>query len=145
MSKKRKQYKFRALLQDRCRCCSEFRGLIRTFPHASNSEPFLLLMMEGRSRADVATLQRHDVETSRRYCLLTFTIVDPTSRRWDVTTWGRHDVGTSRRLNVATLQPISCIAFHCSNLLPNFALFTSFEPAFTELSTLRYRAIKIRI
>ena len=82
----------------------DFRALVRTPPDASNSEPLLLLMMEGRSRADVATLRRHDVETSRRYCLLTFIMVDPTSRRWDVTTWGRHDVRTSQRWNVATLE-----------------------------------------
>ena len=39
----------------------DFRAFGRTFPDASNSEPFVLLMMEGRSRADVATLQRRDV------------------------------------------------------------------------------------
>ena len=72
----------------------DFRALGRKPPDASNSEPFLHLMMEGSSRADVATLRRHEVETSRRYCLLTFTMVDPTSRRCDVTTWGRRYVGT---------------------------------------------------
>ena len=30
--------------------------------------------------------------TSRRCRLLTFILVDPTSRSWDVTTWGRRDV-----------------------------------------------------
>ena len=44
----------------------DFRALVRTPPDALNSEPLLLLMMEGRSRADVATLQRRDVETSQR-------------------------------------------------------------------------------
>ena len=39
----------------------DFRALGRTPPDASNSEPFLLLMMEGRFRADVATLRRRDV------------------------------------------------------------------------------------
>ena len=39
----------------------DFRAFGRTFPDASNSEPLVLLMMEGRSRADVATLQRRDV------------------------------------------------------------------------------------
>ena len=53
----------------------DFRALGRTFPDASNSEPLVLLIMEGISRADVVT-----------------------------STLGRHDVGTSRRWNVATLQ-----------------------------------------
>ena len=97
LSKTKKQYNSRALLRDRCHFRSDFRALVRTFPNASNSEPLLLLMMEGRSRADVATLRRHDVETSRRYRLLTFIMVDPTSRRCGVTTWGSRDVGTSRR------------------------------------------------
>ena len=44
----------------------DFRAIVFTLPHASNSEPLLLLMMEGRSHADVATLQHRDVETSRR-------------------------------------------------------------------------------
>ena len=44
----------------------DFSALGRPFPDASNSEPLVLLMMEGRSHADVATLQRRDVETSRR-------------------------------------------------------------------------------
>ena len=42
----------------------EFRALIQTPPDASNSELLLLLMMEGKSRHDVATLPRRDVETS---------------------------------------------------------------------------------
>ena len=58
----------------------EFRALVRTPLDTSNSEPFLLLMMEGKSRTDVATLPRRTFETSRR-C--------------DVVTWGRSDVGTS--------------------------------------------------
>ena len=49
-------------------------------------------------------LRRRDVEASQRCHLLTFKLVDPTSRRWGVTTWGRHDVGTSRHWNVATLE-----------------------------------------
>ena len=62
-------------------------------------------------------------------------------------TLGRHDVGTSRRGDVATFErrdapALSCIAFHCSNLLPKSALFTSFSPAFTEIAILKYRAIK---
>ena len=103
LSKMKKQYKSRALLPDRCRCCSDFRPLVRTFPYASNSAPCLLLNDEKTAlaltsrRCNVATLRRHDVETSRRCCLLTCIVVDPTSRRWDVTTWGRRDVGTSRR------------------------------------------------
>ena len=39
----------------------EFRALVRTPPDTSNSEPLLLLMMEGKSRTDVATLRRRDV------------------------------------------------------------------------------------
>ena len=39
----------------------EFRDLVRTPPDTSNSEPLLLLMMEGKSRADVATLRLRDV------------------------------------------------------------------------------------
>ena len=113
MSKKRKQYKSRTFLRDRCCCCSEFRALVRTFPNASNSEPLLLLMMEGRSRADVATLRCHDVETSRRYRLLTFIMVDPTSRRCGVTTWGRYDAPAIFMLCFPLLQFASKIcSFH---------------------------------
>ena len=39
----------------------EFRALVRTLPDTSYSETLLLLMMEGKSRADVATLRRRDV------------------------------------------------------------------------------------
>ena len=42
----------------------DFCALVRTSSDASISEPLVLLMMECRSRADVATLQRGDVETS---------------------------------------------------------------------------------
>ena len=48
-------------------------------------------------RCNVAMLRRGDVETWRRFFLLTIVLVDPTSRRWKVATWGRRDVGTSRR------------------------------------------------
>ena len=92
----------------------DFRALGRTFPDAPNSEPLVLLMMEGRSCADVATLQR--------YCLLTFTMVDPTSRRWDITTWGRRDVGTSRR---------SSTFMHCFLLLQFASKVCSFHFLFT--------------
>ena len=86
-----KQYKSWALLRYQCRYARDLHALVRTPPDASIFEPLVLLMMEGRSRTDVATLRRHDFETSRRCCLLTFTLVYPTSRRWDVTTWGRRD------------------------------------------------------
>ena len=33
----------------------DFCALVRTSPDTSNSEPLVLLMMEGRSRTDVAT------------------------------------------------------------------------------------------
>ena len=39
----------------------EFRALVRTPLDTSNSELLLLLMMEGKSCADVATLRRRDV------------------------------------------------------------------------------------
>ena len=54
----------------------DFLALVRTSPDTSNSEPLLLLMMEGRSRTDVATLQRRDVETSRRWDVATLPLVD---------------------------------------------------------------------
>ena len=98
LSKSKKQYKFRAFLQGRCRCCSDFRALVLTFPDTSKSAPCLLLNDEKIAlvltsrRYNVATLRRHDVETSRRCRLFTCKVVDPTSRRWDVTTWGRRDV-----------------------------------------------------
>ena len=96
----KEKYKSRAVLRDRCYCCSDFCALVRMIPDTSNSEPILLLMMEGRSHANVATLQRHDVETSRRYCLLTFIMVDPTSRRCGVTTW---DVATLERRDAPSI------------------------------------------
>ena len=68
-------------------------------------------MMRCRSRADVATLQRRDIETSqrcnvvtlrrrdveasRRFKLLTSVLVDPTSRRGNVATLGRRDVAAT--------------------------------------------------
>ena len=128
LSKNGKQSKSRVLLRSWCSCCS---GIPCPGSYASrspsNSAPLLLLMMEGKSRSDVATLRRRDVATSRRYFLLTVVLVDPTSRRWDV----------------ATLQPPSYFAFHCSKLPPKFALLNSFSPAFTELAILRYRVVKI--
>ena len=54
----------------------EFRALVRTPPSPSNSEPLLLLMMEGKSRADVATLPSRDVETSRRCDVTPLLLVD---------------------------------------------------------------------
>ena len=72
----------------------DFCALVRTSPHASNSEPLVLLMMEGRSRANVATLRRRDVETlllDDFFHWLTQRRDVGTSRRWDLTTWGRHD------------------------------------------------------
>ena len=82
----------------------EFCALVRTPLDASNSEPLLLLMMDGKSRADVATLRRRDVATSRRYYLLTVVLVDPTPRRWDVTTWGRRDAPATFILCFPLLQ-----------------------------------------
>ena len=101
LSKTKKQYKSRDLLRDRCRCCSDFRALVRTFPDTSKSAPCFLLNDEKTA----LTL------TSRRCCLLTCIVVDPTSRHWDVTMWGRRDVGTSRRAS----HPYA----HCLMLLQN--------------------------
>ena len=51
--------------------------------------------------------------TSRRFWLLTYVLVDPTSRRWNVTTWGRFDVGTSRRgSHFPALLSITPVCFH---------------------------------
>ena len=113
ISKNGKQYKSRVLLRSRCRCCSGIPCPRSYASSSSNAEPLLLLMMEGKSRTDVATLprQRCDVETSRRYCLLTVVLVDPTSRCWDVTMWGRRDVGTSRRSS--HLHTLLSIAPNC--------------------------------
>ena len=54
----------------------EFRALVRTPLDTSNSEPLLLLMMEGNSRADVATLPRRDVKTSQRCDVAALLLVD---------------------------------------------------------------------
>ena len=54
----------------------EFRALDRTPPDPPNSEPLLLLMMEGKSHADVATLPRREVEMSRRCDIATLLLVD---------------------------------------------------------------------
>ena len=54
----------------------EFHALVRTPPDASNSEPLLLLMMEGKSRGDVATLPCRDVETSQRCHVVTLLFFD---------------------------------------------------------------------
>ena len=70
----------------------EFRALVRTPPDASNYELLLLLMMEGKSRTDVATLPRRDVAACGMLYWLT--------QRRDVGMarhGGRRDVGTSRR------------------------------------------------
>ena len=90
--KNEKQYRSRALLRSRCHCWLEFLALVRTPLDASKSAPSFAFNAE---KAELAL-------TSRRCCLLTIVLVDPTSRRWDVTTWGRHDVGTSRRGDVTT-------------------------------------------
>ena len=134
LSKNGKQYNSRALLGSRCCYCSEFLCPSSYASPSSNSEPLVLLMMEGKSRADVTTLRRRDVSA----CWLLYWLTQ------------RRDVGTSRRGDVATLErhdapALSCIAFHCSNFLPNSALFTSFSPAFTEIAILRYWAIKTHI
>ena len=130
LSKTKKQYKSRALLQGRCRCCSDFRPLVRTFPDTLKSASCLLLNDEKTAlalasrRCNVATLRRHDVEMSRRCHLLTYIVVDPTSRRWDVTTWGSRDVRTSRRASHPYALPHAA-----PKLLPKAALFAPIAPA----------------
>ena len=101
LSKTKKQYKSRALLPDRCRCCSDFRPLVRTFPDTSNSASCFLLNDEKTALA----------LTSRRCCLLTCIVVDQTSRRWDVTMWGRRVVGTSRRSRHLHALPPAALKF----------------------------------
>ena len=81
-------------------------------------------MMRCKSRADVATLRRRDVEASRRFKLLTFELVDPTSQRWK-----RRDVETSRRGNVATLgrRDVAATFLHCPPLLQFASIVCSFH------------------
>ena len=102
ISNNEKQYKSRALPRSLCHSALEFRAFVRTPPDTFISEPFVLKMIGCRSRADVATLQRRDVETSQGFYLLTSALLTQrrdagTSRRGDVATWRRRDVGTSRR------------------------------------------------
>ena len=123
----KEKYKSRALLRDRCHCCSDFRALVRTIPDTSKSAPLFAFNHEKAElaltsrRCNVATLRRGDVEASRCCILLTFILVDPTSQRWDVTTWGRRDVGTSRRGDVATWgrRDVLAILMNCILLLQN--------------------------
>ena len=68
--------KSRALSRSLCHSVLEFRAFVRTLLDAPFSEPFVPLMMRSRSRADVVTLQRRDVETSRRWDVTTFPLVD---------------------------------------------------------------------
>ena len=106
LSKKKEEYKSRALLRDRCHCYSDFRALVRTIPDTSPSAPLFAFNDEKTElaltsrRCNVVTLRHHDVEASRRCQLLTFILVDPTSRRWDV----------------ATFQPSLCTASSCSKI-----------------------------
>ena len=95
---KEEKYKSQALHQDQCHCCPDFHALVRTIPDASNSGP-LFAFNDGEAelaltsrRCNIAMLICHDVEASRRYRLLTFILVDPTSQRWSVTKWGRRNV-----------------------------------------------------
>ena len=125
---KKEKYKSRALRQDQCHCCSDFRALVRTIPNASNSAPLFAFNDE---KTELAL-------TSRRCHLLTFKLVDLTSRRWGVATLGRHDVGASRRWNIATFQSSLCTFVLCSRMLPKTALFAPIAPAFTPIALIRY-------
>ena len=123
---KRRRYKSRALLQDQCHCCSDFRALVRKIPDAPNFGP-LFAFNDGEAelaltsrRCNVATLRFRDVETSRSCRLLTFILVDPTSRR------------------SIHLYALSSSTPECFQKLP-------FSPTFTPIAQIRYRAIKIRI
>ena len=89
-----KKSKSRALCQDQCHCCSDFRALVCTISDTSKSANFFAFNDEKTKLA----------LTSRRWDVATLGLRDVgTSRRWDVATLGRRDVGTSRRWDVATL------------------------------------------
>ena len=76
ISNNEKRYKSRALPRSLCQSTLEFHAFVRTPPDALISEPFVLKMIGCRFRADVATLKRRDVETSRRGDVTTFLLVD---------------------------------------------------------------------
>ena len=103
LSEKEEKYKSRYLLQDQGHCCSHFWcPSSYDLPSFEFWSPFAFNDGETKTRTDVVTLQRHDIETSRRFRLLTFIIVDPTLRRWDV----------------ATFQPALCTSTLRSKMLP---------------------------
>ena len=135
----KEKYKSRALLRDRCHCCSDFCALVHTIPDTSNSAPLFAFNDEKKElaltsrRCNIATLRRRDVEASRRCRLLTFILVDPTSRRWDVTTWGRRDIGTSRPSSLPYALPPST-----PKLLPKAVLSAPIPPAYTPTILIRY-------
>ena len=125
----KEKYKSRAVLRDRRHCYSGFRALVRTILDASKSAPLFVFNDEKAElaltsrRCNVATLRRRDMEASRRWILLTFTMVDPTSRRWDVTTWGRHDVSkiTSKSCSFCT----NCTCIHTNHQIRYPAIKTT--------------------
>ena len=137
----KEKYKSRALLRGRCHCCSDFRALVRTIPDTSKSAPLFPFNDEKTElaltsrRCNVATLRPRNVEASQRCLLLTFILVDLTSRRWDFTTWGRRDVGTSRRSSHPyALHPAA----------PNAALFAPIAPAYTPITKSGIQPQKLR-
>ena len=141
----KEQYKSRALLRDRCHCCSDFRALVHTIPDTSKSAPLFAFNHEKAElaltsrRCNVATLRHRDVEASRRCLLLTFILVDPTSRCWDVTMWGCRNVGTSRRSShTYALHPAA------PKLLPNAALFAPIAPTYTPITKSGIHPQKLR-
>ena len=119
ISNNEKQYKSRALPRSLCHSALEFRAFVRTPPDTFISEPFVLKMIGCRSRADVATLQRRDVETSRRFYLLTSALLTQrrdagTSRRGDVVTLGRRDVTVTSMLFIAPKTASNSCSFRSS-------------------------------
>ena len=141
----KEKYKSRVVLRDRRHCCSDFSALVRTIPDTSKSAPLFAFNDEKAELAltlrscNVATLRRRDVEALRHCILLTFILVDPTSRRWDVTTWGRRDVGTSRRSSHPYALPSSAL-----KLLPKAALFAPIAPAYTLITKSGIQPQKLR-
>ena len=141
----KEKYKSRAVLRGCRHCCYDFRALVRTIPDTSKSAPLFAFNDEKAElaltsrRCNVVMLRRRDVEASRHCILLTFILVDPTSRRWDVTTWGRCDVGTSRRSSHPYALPSAALKW-----LPKATLFTPISPAYTPITKSGIQPQKLR-
>ena len=114
----KEKYKSRALLRDRCHCCSDFCSLVRTIPDTSKSAPLFAFNDE---KTELAL-------TSRLCLLLTFILVDPTSRRGDV----------ANSSHPYALHPAAL------KLLPKAALFAPIAPAYTPITKSGIRPQKLR-